>query len=150
MFPEGGAPVKGELTDPDSLRAALDGVSGLFLLSPVAADELTGTLIALDLAHEAGVRDLVYLSVIYADRYRAPPHFAAKAAAERVIEDLDFAATILRPGFYMQNDAWLKDRILGDGVYDPPVGNNAVLTVDIRDLGEVAAKALIRGQEAAD
>lgn len=148
-FPAGVTPVSGELTDTEALRSALDEVSGLFLLSPVSPDELTGTLITLDLAHRAGVNNLVYLSVIDADRYPAPPHFAAKAAAERVIADLGFSATILRPGYYMQNDAWDKDRILG-GVYAPPVGNNAVLTVDTRDLAEVAARALLARQQAAE
>lgn len=149
-FPDGVTPVEGELTDTDALRTALDGVSGLFLLSAVSPDELTGTLLALDLARRAGVRDLVYLSVIHADRYPGPPHFAAKAAAERVIADLDFSATILRPGYYMQNDVWEKERILGEGVYAPPVGNKAVLAVDTRDLAEVAAQALLSRQQAPD
>lgn len=149
-FPPGVTPVKGELTDIDSLRAALDGASGLFLLSAVSQDELTGTLIALDLAHRAGIRNLVYLSVIHADSYATPPHFAAKAAAERVIADLDLPTTILRPGYYMQNDAWEKDRILTEGVYGPPVGKKAVLTVDTRDLAEVAARALLRRQESTE
>lgn len=149
-FPDGVLPVAGELTDVDAMRSALDGVSGLFLLSAVSSDELTGTLLTLDLARRAGVRDLVYLSVIHADRYPAPPHFAAKAAAERVIEDLDFPATILRPGYYMQNDMWEKDRILGEGVYAMPVGNKSVLAVDTRDLAEIAARELLRRQQGPD
>lgn len=149
-FPAGVTPVKGELTDVDSLRAGLDGANGLFLLSAVSPDELTGTLIALDLADQIGLRNVVYLSVIHADSYPTPPHFAAKAAAERVIVDLDLPATILRPGYYMQNDAWEKDRIVGEGAYDPPVGRKAVLAVDTRDLGEVAALALLRRQQALD
>lgn len=149
-FPPGVTPVSGELTDIAAMRAALDGADGLFLLSPVSPDELTGTLNTLDLAHEAGVRDIVYLSVIHADTYTAPPHFAAKAAAERLIEDLGLSATILRPGYYMQNDVAERDRLMAGGIYAPPVGNNAVLAVDTRDLGEVAARALLRRQDAAE
>lgn len=149
-LPLGVAPVRGELTDIAAMRAALDGVDGLFLLSPVSSDELTGTLNTLDLAHEAGVRDIVYLSVIHADTYTAPSHFAAKAAAERLIADLDLSATILRPGYYMQNDVAEEDRLRTEGIYAPPVGNNAVLAVDTRDLGEVAARALLRRQDAAE
>lgn len=148
-FPPGVTPVGGDLTDIDAMRAALNGADGLFLLSPVSADELTGTLNALDLAHEAGVRDIVYLSVIHADIYTAPPHFAAKATAERLIDDLGLSATILRPGYYMQNDVAEKDRLLGEGIYAPPVGNNAVLAVDVRDLGEVAARDLLHRRDAA-
>ncbi len=146
-FPAGVTAVQGEFTDPSVLREALDGVSGLFLLSPVALEELTGTLHTLTLARAAGVRDVVYLSVIHADRFTDPPHFAAKAAAERLIDDLGIAATVLRPGYYMQNDAAEKDRLLA-GTYGPPVGNRAVLMVDVRDLGEVAAAALLERQRA--
>jgi uncharacterized protein YbjT (DUF2867 family) len=148
-FPSGVSAVKGQLGDPDAMRAALDGVTGLFLLSPVTADELTGSLVTLNLAREAGVQDLVYLSVIHADAYTDTPHFAAKATVERMIEDCYLAATILRPGYYMQNDVWAKHRILVDGVYDPPVGNKAVLMVDTRDLGEVAALSLLQRQRGA-
>lgn len=146
-FPAGVTAVQGEFTDPSVLRGALDGVSGLFLLSPVALEELTGTLHTLTLARAAGVRDVVYLSVIHADRFTDPPHFAAKAAAERLIDDLGIAATVLRPGYYMQNDAAEKDRLLA-GTYGPPVGNRAALMVDVRDLGEVAAAALLERQRA--
>jgi len=146
-FPAGVTAVQGEFTDPSVLREALDGVSGLFLLSPVAVEELTGTLHTLTLARQAGVRDVVYLSVIHADRFTDPPHFAAKAAAERLIDDLGIAATVLRPGYYMQNDAAEKDRLLA-GTYGPPVGNRAALMVDVRDLGEVAAAALLERQRA--
>jgi len=88
-FPTGVTAVQGDFTDPSVMREALTGVSGLFLLSPVALEELTGTLHTLTLAREAGVRDVVYLSVIHADRFIDPPHFAAKAAAERMIDDLE-------------------------------------------------------------
>ena len=146
-FPDGVVPVRGEFTDPAVLREALDGVTGLFLLSPVAMEELTGTLHTLSLARAAGVRDVVYLSVIQADHFTDPPHFAAKAAAERMIAELGIAATVLRPGYYMQNDTAEKDRLLA-GTYVPPVGNRSALMVDVRDLGEVAAAALLERQRA--
>lgn len=64
--------MQGEFTDPRVMREALDGASGLFLLSPVALEALTGTPHTLTLTHAAGVRDVVYLSVIHADRRPAP------------------------------------------------------------------------------
>lgn len=146
-LPDGVAAVPGELVDTEAMRAALDGVSALFLLSAVAADELTGTLLTLDLARAAGVRDVVCLSVIHADVFTDPPHFAAKGAAERMIDDLGITATILRPGYYMQNDAGMREAVLG-GTYPPPLGNRGVLLVDTRDIAEVAARRLVARQEA--
>ncbi|MCD2191839.1 NAD(P)H-binding protein [Actinomycetospora endophytica] len=140
--PAGVRTVEGELTDVEAMRAALDGVSGLFLLSPVTPEELTGTLLTLDLADRAGVRAIAYLSVIHADRFTEPPHFAAKGAAERMITDRGLPVTMLRPGYYDQNDLELRDALTGDGVYTPPLGRAGVLAVDVRDLAAVGVAAL--------
>lgn len=135
--------IAGSLSDTAAMRTAFDGVDGLFLLSPVALDELTGSLQTLDLARAAGVEAVVYLSVIHTDVFTEPPHFAAKAAVERMIADFDIHASVLRPGVYMQNDLAARDRLLHDGVYEPPVGNKSVLFTDVRDLAEVAARELL-------
>lgn len=144
VAPAGVEVIAGALSDTAAMRTALHGVEGLFLLSPVALDELTGSLQALDLARAAGVKAVVYLSAIHADIFTDPPHFAAKAAAEAVIADFSMHASVLRPGIYMQNDLSLRDHLLRDGVYDLPVGNNALLFCDVRDLAEVAARELLR------
>ncbi|BBY53032.1 NmrA family NAD(P)-binding protein [Mycobacterium koreense] len=136
--------VAGSLSDTAAMRTALDGVDGLFLLSPVSLDELTGSLQTLDLARAAGVEAVVYLSVIHADIFTDPPHFAAKAAVEKAMADFGIHATVLRPGIYLQNDLALRDRLIHDGVYDPPVGNAAALFTDVGDLAEVAAAELLR------
>jgi uncharacterized protein YbjT (DUF2867 family) len=43
-FAPGVTPFKGELLDVDALRAAMDGVEAVFLLSPVVPDELNVTI----------------------------------------------------------------------------------------------------------
>src|SRR4051812_15964959 len=68
-FPEGVAVVQGDLLDVDAMRSALSGVSTLFLLNAVVPDEFTQALIALNLAREAGIDRIVYLSVIHSDIY---------------------------------------------------------------------------------
>src|SRR6476469_2059828 len=85
---ETGTIVQGDVLDVDSLRGALNGVSTLFLLNAVVADEFTQALIVLNLAREAGVERIVYLSVIHSDLYSNVPHFAAKFAVERMIEQM--------------------------------------------------------------
>src|SRR3982750_1496116 len=60
---------QGDLLDVDTLRAAFSGVSTLFLLNAVVPDEFTQALIALNLAREAGIERIVYLSVIHSDIY---------------------------------------------------------------------------------
>jgi uncharacterized protein YbjT (DUF2867 family) len=148
-FPAGVKAVGGDLADPDSLRAALDGVSTLFLLVANVADELTQAMQAVTIAKEAGVKGLVYLSVFKGDSYADVPHFAGKYTVERMIEALDLPATVLRPAYFIQNDLRQKDPLLKFGAYGMPLGGKGVSMVDIRDIGEAAARELLRRERSA-
>jgi uncharacterized protein YbjT (DUF2867 family) len=148
-FPAGVAVAQGDLLDVDKLRAALSGVSTLFLLNAVVPDEFTQALITLNLAREAGVERIVYLSVIHSDRYVNVPHFAGKFGVERMIEQMGLKATILRPAYFMQNDLTIKDVVTGYGVYPMPIGSKGLAMIDARDLGEIAAIELLRRERAA-
>lgn len=147
-FPAGVAVVKGDFLDVDPLRTAFDGVSTLFLLNAVVSDEFTQALIALNIARSAGIERIVYLSVIHPDVYVNVPHFAGKFGVERMIEQMDFKATILRPAYFIQNDLTIKDVITGYGVYPMPVGDKGLAMIDVRDIAEIAALELLRREEA--
>jgi uncharacterized protein YbjT (DUF2867 family) len=84
-FAPGVTPFKGELLDVDALRAAMDGVEAVFLLSPVVPDELNVTISALNLCREAKIKAIAYLSVFRVEETADVPHFASKFAAERMI-----------------------------------------------------------------
>jgi uncharacterized protein YbjT (DUF2867 family) len=148
-LPAGVTVVQGDLLDVDALRGAFSGVSTLFLLNAVAPDEFTQALIALNLAREAGIERIVYLSVIHGDRYVNVPHFAGKFAVERMIETMGFNATILRPAYFMNNDLTIKDVVTGYGVYPMPIGSKGLAMIDARDIGEIAAIELIRREQSA-
>ncbi|MDN7425059.1 NmrA family transcriptional regulator [Burkholderia sp. AU16741] len=147
-FPAAVTVAQGDMLDVDALRAAFSGVRALFLLNGVAGDEFTQALIALNLARESGIERVVYLSVLHADRFVNVPHFAVKSGAERMIEQTGFSATILRASYFMDNDAMVKDVIVGHGVYPMPIGGKGVAMVDVRDIAEVAAIELIRRHDA--
>ncbi len=148
-FPAGVDVVQGDLLDVDSLRSAFQGVSTLFLLNAVVPDEFTQALIALNLTREAGVQHVVYLSVIHSDVYLNVPHFAGKYGVERMIEALGFSATILRPAYFIDNDATVKDVVRNYGVYPMPIGSKGLAMIDVRDIGEIAAIELLRRDSAA-
>ena len=147
-FPAGVTVVKGDLLDVDSMRQALAGVSTLFLLASNAADELTQALQTLNLAREAGVKGIVYLSVFKAAEYVDVPHFTGKYTVERMIEQCELPATVLRPAYFIQNDLRQKDALLTHGVYGMPIGSRGLSMVDIRDIGEAAARELLRREKA--
>ncbi|HWU78253.1 MAG TPA: NmrA/HSCARG family protein [Rhodanobacter sp.] len=143
-FPAGVTAVKGDLTDIPSMRAALKGVDTLFLLNMVVADEVTQAISALNLAREAGIQRIVYLSVLNSDTYTDVPHFTGKYTVERMIEQFDLPVTVLRPSYFMQNDAMLRDGLLQHGRYAMPIGDAGVAMVDVRDIAEIAVAALLR------
>ncbi|TGD98299.1 NmrA/HSCARG family protein [Methylobacterium nonmethylotrophicum] len=148
-LPAGVAVAQGDLLDVDALRGALSGVSTLFLLNAVVPDEFTQALVALNLAREAGIARVVYLSVIHSDLYLNVPHFAGKFGVERMIAAMGLEATVLRPAYFIDNDRTVADVVLQHGVYPMPLGSKGLAMIDARDIGEIAALELIRREEAA-
>ncbi|WP_417824518.1 SDR family oxidoreductase [Thalassospira lucentensis] len=108
---------------------------------------MTQALIALNLAREAGIERIVYLSVIHSDIYVNVPHFAGKFGVERMIEHMGLSATILRPAYYMDNEITIKDVVINYGIYPMPIGEKGLAMIDARDVGEIAALELIRREQ---
>ena len=132
----------GDLSDPVSVAEAIKGVDELFLLIGNVADEFTQALTAYGLAKKAGLKHVTYLSVYKADQFLEVPHFAAKYAVEEAIRGGGMPYTILRPGYFTQNERWLKPVLTGPGVYPIPAGNQGLAVVDVRDIAEAAAISL--------
>ncbi|MCV9943837.1 MULTISPECIES: SDR family oxidoreductase [unclassified Rhizobium] len=149
-FPAAVSVAQGDFLDVDTLRNAMSGVSTLFLLNAVVPDEFTQALIALNVARSAGIERIVYLSVIHADVYVNVPHFAGKFGVERMIEQMGFKATILRPAYFIQNDLMVKDVITGYGAYPMPIGPKGLAMIDVRDIAEIAALELLRREHSAE
>lgn len=147
-FPAGVTEVVGDLMDVTSMRAALASVRTLFLLNAVTPDEVTQALIALNLAREAGIERIVYLSVIHADKFTNVPHFTGKHTVERMIDSLDIPATVLRPAYFMQNELMVQQTIQDYGVYPMPIGSAGVSMVDVRDIADIAVAELLRRDRA--
>lgn len=147
-FPVGVEVAQGDMLDIDALRAAFRGVRTLFLLNAVTGDEFTQAIITLNIAREAGVERVVYLSVFEADRAVNVPHFAVKFGAERMLDQMGFSATILRPTYFIDNEVMIKDVVLNHGVYPMPIGSKGVAMVDARDIAEIAAIELVRRDRA--
>ena len=146
-FGKGVELVQGDMTDPESMRSALEGIDTLFLLNAVVPDELTQALLTLDLAREAGICRIVYFSVFNSAVFSDVPHFAGKRVVERVIDERAIPATVLRPAYFFQNDAMFKDALLG-GTYPQPIGSVGLAMVDARDIADAAVSELLRRERA--
>ncbi len=100
--------VQGDLSDADSIAAALAGVWGAFSVqntweAGVEEEERQGKQFA-DVAKQAGVQHLVYSSVGSAHRNSGVPHFDNKDRVEQHIAALGLPSyVVLRPVFFMEN-----------------------------------------------
>jgi uncharacterized protein YbjT (DUF2867 family) len=134
--------VVGDLLDPPAVESAMDGADKVYLLNAVTPDELTQALIVFDLAKRQKLAHIVYHSVFRVDEFLDVPHFASKFAIECGFRKFDVPWTILRPNYFFQNDATLRDSLTVSGIYPQPLGDTGISAVDVRDIAEAAAIAL--------
>jgi uncharacterized protein YbjT (DUF2867 family) len=142
-LPDGVEVAIGDLIDPVSVQEAMDGVDKLYLLNAVVPEELTHGLIAYGLAKRLKLKHVVYHSVFAVGRFKDVPHFASKLAIENALREFDVPFTIIRPNYFYQNDVNVKDALTKAGVYPMPLGDVGISAVDIRDIAEATAIALI-------
>jgi uncharacterized protein YbjT (DUF2867 family) len=127
-----------DFADRSTWAPALEGVDRVFLLRPPAVANVAETLNPfVDEAYRRGVTHVVFLSVQGAESRPRIPHYAV----EQHLQQTGRAWTFLRPGFFAQNfqDAYRRDIVEDDRVY-VPAGRGEVAFVDLRDVGEVAAR----------
>ncbi|MFI6731419.1 NAD(P)H-binding protein [Nonomuraea sp. NPDC050451] len=137
-FPEQVEIVPGDLTQPDTLSEALDGVERVFLF-PV----FTGLDAFLDAARLSDLQHIVLLSSA-ATAYTTPSWIGEQhLRLEQAVAASGLAWTFVRPGYFMTNDlAWVPQIKAGDivrGVY----GNAAMAPVDPCDIAAVSVQALL-------
>jgi len=137
-FPPGVEAAPGDLNDPASLRPALQGATGVFLLPGYA--DMPGLLAE---ARQAGVARVVQLSGSSAgtgDLDNAITRYMTET--EEAVRASGLAWTILRPAAFMSNTLqWLPQVRAGDVVRAPFAHVRAAVT-DPADIASVAALAL--------
>jgi uncharacterized protein YbjT (DUF2867 family) len=137
-LPAGVEPVVGDLNDPRTFADALDGVSGIFLLS--GYDRISELLAEM---HRAKVERIVLLS-----SSAAPGGDLTNAVAryhiltERAVRESGVPWTFLQPNSFMTNTLqWIPQVRQGD-VIRAPFGDVPIATIDPDDIAAVAVKAL--------
>ncbi|RME50518.1 MAG: NAD-dependent epimerase/dehydratase family protein [Caldilineae bacterium] len=135
--------VVGDLRRPAEVAAAVQGVQAIYHICPnMAADEIAIAGGVIDAARRAGVRRLVYHSVLH-PQVEAMPHHWHKMRVEERLFTAGLPYTILQPAAYMQNVLAGWETIVEQGVYRVPYAVETRLgMVDLLDVAEVAARVL--------
>ncbi|MFZ4842264.1 hypothetical protein [Mycetocola saprophilus] len=131
--------------DPTTWGAALEDITGVFIVGPGSARDWSPALTAfLDRALDAGVTHAVLLSARGVEFL--PDGNVARA--EAAIARSPIPQTILRPTHFAQNftEAMFVPR---DGRVRAPLGEGLEPFIDVRDIVEVAATVLIESASAA-
>jgi uncharacterized protein YbjT (DUF2867 family) len=137
-LPAGVEPAVGDLNDAGSVAPALEGVSGVFMLSGYAGLERT-----LADARAGGVERVVLLS-----NSAAPSGDTGNAVAryhiesEAAVRESGLDWTFLQPRTFMTNTLQWAPQIRAGDVVRAPFGGVRVATIDPADIGAVAAAAL--------
>jgi uncharacterized protein YbjT (DUF2867 family) len=135
--------VSGDLTVPESLDAALQGVSAVFLLWTAPPD--TAPAVVERLA--SYTRRVVFLSSPHKTPHpffqQPNPMARFHAEVERLIAAAGLESTIIRPGMFASNARlWWAPAIRAGDVVRWPYGAAETAPIDERDIAAVAARAL--------
>jgi uncharacterized protein YbjT (DUF2867 family) len=125
-----------DLTDPATLKPAVDGAESLFLLT--SADFLANGSVSdvMDVVRAAGVRRVVLLSSQGVGTGRHP------SILEDAVKASGLEWTMLRPGNFNSNSLQWAESVRTQRVIAAPFGDVALPAVDPADIAEVAAIAL--------
>jgi uncharacterized protein YbjT (DUF2867 family) len=132
----------GDLRAPASLVAAMEGTAGAFYFSPRAEPDeasLGRTFIAA--AERAGVPRVVIISMVQS---HAPvPNHRASLEVEAALSCTSIQHVVLQPGMFMQTLPSLEQIAELGWVGRPYPPNRPLTWVDMGDIAEVAAQALM-------
>jgi uncharacterized protein YbjT (DUF2867 family) len=129
-----------DFTNPATYEAALTGVGKLFLMRPPHITNIKRDMKPLmDYAAQVGVEQIVFLSLLGAEKNKVVPH----AKVEALLLAGPTPYTLLRCGFFMQNLSTTHRQEIRD--HDEifiPAGDGKTAFIDVRDIAAVAAKTL--------
>lgn len=132
--------VRFDFTDPATYSKTFAGVESMFLMRPPRISNVQRDMFpAIEAAKRAGVKQVVFLSVIGIERMTFIPHYKM----ETRLREQNFQTTFLRCSFFMQNlSSTHRQEIRERSEIFVPVGRAKTSFIDVRDIGAVAARIL--------
>lgn len=140
-FGEAVEAVRFDFTDPSTFEETFRGVKRMFYMRPPHITNIQRDMVpSMDAAKEAGVKHVVFLSLIGIENTRYVPHYKV----ETYLKEINMQTTFLRCSFFMQNlNTTHRREIKERHEIFVPVGKAKTAFIDARDIGAVAAVALL-------
>lgn len=135
-----GADLRFDWNNPATFEEALQGATGVYLVSPVMRVDFAGVVSDfLDQAERASVQNVTYLSAYGMEH--APAEVALRAVELDLESRGSFTHSILRPAWFMQNFSETFLKPVDDEIVVPG-GTGAEAFVNAEDIASVAAATL--------
>jgi uncharacterized protein YbjT (DUF2867 family) len=134
--------VTADLGKPETLSAAFEGATTLFLLTHYLEDMVELQHNAIAAARAAGVTHVVKVSAFAATAHSRAPIGRWHYHVEKELEESGLAWTILRPHHFMQNLLAQAEYVIKEGIIYSASGDGKIPYVDGRDVGAVAVVTL--------
>lgn len=129
---------------PDNLDHLLSDVRNMFLLWPPGVDTKTSIQPFIKAAAEYGVEQVVFLSILGADKLKVVPH----RSVEKMLEASGMNWVFLRSAYFMQNLTGMHaPEIREKNELFIPAGYGELGFVDVRDVAAVGAKAMMEDHQ---
>lgn len=139
-LPSGVESIEFDFGQPETFKPALEGINKLFLVRPPAISQVKKYIYpVIKAAGAAGVKHIVFLSVLGAEHNLLVPH----AQIEAQIKSFGLPYTFLRASFFMQNLSTIhcQDIRDNDEIF-VPAGKGKTSFIDVRDIAAVAVKVM--------
>ena len=135
--------VSGDLMQPETLGPALEGVSAVFLLTPIHPQQVRQATNVIDAARESGNDPRVVRLSVHQASHQAPTRVSRQhAEIEDRLVSSRLPYTLLRPQSFMQNTLMSAPTVARQGKIFQPMKGGRLGMIDARDIGEVAARIL--------
>ena len=133
--------VRFDFTDPSTFEETFTGVTRMFYMRPPHITNIQRDMVpSMDAAKRAGVTHVVFLSLIGIENTTYVPHYKV----ESYLKLINMQTTFLRCSFFMQNlNTTHRREIKERNEIFVPVGKAKTAFIDARDIGAVAAVALL-------
>src|SRR5215208_1506617 len=133
----------GDFLKPETLGPALEGVSTVFLLTPIHPQQVSQATNVIQAARESGNDPRVVRLSVHQASHEAPTRISRQhAEIEDRLVSSGLPYTLLRPQSFMQNTLMSAPTVASQGRIFQPMKDGRLGMIDARDIGEVAAKIL--------
>jgi uncharacterized protein YbjT (DUF2867 family) len=128
---------------PETVAAAMEGISHVYLVTPSGSAQLEQTWVTLEAARQAGVRHVVRLGSLLPTAGLTFQIARWCRMTERMVESSGMDWTFLRPGWFHQNfTEYMFAPQVKMGAIFAPLGEGRAAWIDCRDIADVAIASL--------